>query len=108
MCSTCKLDGLSCRKDADCCNGTCTSGKCGFCEGPSCAEAAQGGVDPADLCGAALDDDDALLTCICSGACKSSCSSTICAGQQGNDVCFACIENVNTGCGNQLDDCANN
>jgi hypothetical protein len=50
---------------------------------------------------------EALVTCVCEGACAAACGDNTCAGYAATYDCTACLQDTQYGCGNEFNDCAN-
>jgi hypothetical protein len=62
---------------------------------------------PSQLCGTALTAYQALHTCLCSGACASSCATDVfCMNEM--MIGAACVSCASTSCLTQLDTCQAN
>lgn len=101
---------------------TCTK-DCGFCGDGHCAPG-EGAACPGDcpdscvtcgrhlgfggaLCpGKSADLFDALMACICEGACAAACAPTACAGEAATPECGGCILDRDDGCGAAIFACA--
>lgn len=89
-----------------------SGGAAGCVKDYTCAEA----ITPPDgdgtkVCdGPAGDAYDAYYTCVCeaAGACGTACGAAYCGGTAATAECTACLQNGDTGCGKQVDNCANN
>ena len=107
-------DEFSCVSDCGYCgDGYCGPGEttnncpgdCGS-ECSTCAEyLTEGGPD---LCaGESTDLYDAVVICVCEGACMAACGDNACQGIEMTIECQDCILDSNTGCGNEYAACAN-
>lgn len=71
-----------------------------------CAEALAGG-DTATLCPSSLELYNALFDCSCTGACMMACANDCNSGMSASMTCQTCMQDANNGCGNELNNCAN-
>lgn len=76
----------------------------------NCAEAIDpGSGDPSKLCDGTFHAKlfDALVQCVCAGACQVECAGSTCIGDPPSPPCVMCLQDTVNGCGNQFQACAN-
>jgi hypothetical protein len=77
----------------------------------TCAEFITPDANPNNLptCdGQSTDLNNALVECICNGACMPDCADNICmTGDAPSDACQTCIADTAAGCGNEFNECSN-
>lgn len=101
-----------CTQDCgECGDGFCAPNEPGWCTadcGEPCASCGVFITVGGTLCeGTSTALYEALITCVCAGACTNVCQDNVCAGEAITSECQNCIIDSALGCGSQFNECAN-
>lgn len=110
-CADLSNDPQNCGSCGNVCDAgeACVGGGCSGAGCVTCADYITTGANPDGYppCGLSAQIYDALLGCVCNGACAAQCEDNICTGAEGSDPCLDCVQDPVAGCGDELNECAN-